>query len=622
MYGAKVMSHYFQPTTLVGAIALTMGLSSMTSAAENTASNKAVTTSLEPLVVTATRSEERIEDIPARISIIEPRIIDQSPIASFPELLKSQASVNVVQLGGYGQQASIFLRGTNSTQALVLKDGVRLNTATTGAASIPFLDTTDIKQIEVLEGPASVLYGTDAIGGVVQMITKTPEKTGVFITGEVGENKTYKSIIGADLAENGFYAQIRGQRLETDGTVLKEVKNAKKAPFDQKGYSAKVGVEKEEYAASLDYSENKGNVEYDNFGALVDQDFKNEILNLKGRINLNSNFELNGRLSQFKDDLIQNQTNNLGQYDYVLSKTQEADIYAKWHVTPQQNIVLGSTYQKIEADALSYGKKIDSSINSQGYYLQHQYNSDAVHTQVGLRLEDHEVYGSHTVGQAAIRYQILPLTSIYTNIGTAFRSPNLNELYSSSGNPDLKPEESTSYEIGLDQKLNYGISTGITVYHNEVKNLIDATGATGYKFKNLDKATFEGSELYVKWTGEHLYLNATYNYVRAKDKTTNEDLSRRPRQKAAFTLGWDNTQYGLSTTLTAVSSSDNSPYDNVTIPGRFNIDMNGYYQINDMVKLFANIQNIGDSQYRTGYGSGSYYINGGRLASVGVTLKY
>lgn len=617
-----VMSISFQPTTLVGAIACAMGLSTPVFATENSIQHVTKTTSLDTLVVTATRSEQNIENIPARISVIEPQIIDRSPMASLPELLKSQASANIVQLGGYGQQASIFLRGTNSTQTLILQDGVRLNTATTGAASLPFLDTTNLKQIEILEGPASVLYGTDAIGGVIQMITKTPEKTGAFITGEIGENKTYKSIIGADLAENDFYAQIRGQRLETDGTKIKEVINAPKAAFDQKGYSAKIGVDKKQYAVSLDYSENKGNTEYDNFGALVDQDFKNEILNLKGRVTLNTQIELNARLSQFKDDLLQNQANYLGQYDYVLSKTQEADIYAKWRLSQTQNIAFGSTYQNIKADALSYGKKINSNIDSQGYYIQHQYNSDAIHTQMGLRLEDHEVYGTHTVGQAAIRYQILPLTSIYTNIGTAFRSPNLNELYSSSGNIDLKPEESTSYEIGLDQKLNHGISTGITLYRNEVKNLIDANGTTGYKFQNLDKATFEGTELYLKWEGDHLYLSTSYNYVRAKDKTTHQDLSRRPRQKAAFTMGWNDEQYGLSTTLTALSSADNSAYDDIIIPGHFNIDMSGYYNINNMIKVFTNIQNISDTQYRTGYGSGSYYINGGRLASLGVTFKY
>ena len=227
------MSTVFQPTRLVGAIAIAMGFSSPVFA-QDQASDKTAT--LDTIVVTASRSEQKIEDVPARINIIEPKILEQSPIASLPQLLQTDASINMVQSGGYGQAASIFLRGGNSNQTLVLRDGVRLNSATSGTASLPFIDTTDIKQIEVLKGPASVLYGTDAISGVVQLISKTPEKTSAFVTGEIGENKTYKSVIGADLAENGVYAQIRGQRLETDGTPVKDVKNAAAASFDQKGY--------------------------------------------------------------------------------------------------------------------------------------------------------------------------------------------------------------------------------------------------------------------------------------------------------------------------------------------------------------------------------------------------
>jgi vitamin B12 transporter len=215
------MSTIFQPTRLVGAIAIAMGFSS-TTFAQDQSSDKTAT--LDTIVVTASRSEEKLKNVPARINIIEPKILEQSPIASLPQLLQTDASINMVQSGGYGQAASIFLRGGNSNQTLVLRDGVRLNSNTSGTASLPFIDTTDIKQIEVLKGPASVLYGTDAISGVVQLISKTPEKTAAFVTGEIGENKTYKSVIGADLAENGFYAQIRGQRLETDGTPVKDIK--------------------------------------------------------------------------------------------------------------------------------------------------------------------------------------------------------------------------------------------------------------------------------------------------------------------------------------------------------------------------------------------------------------
>jgi len=119
------MSIPFQPTALVGAIALALGFTSSVHAAEQ----KIAQASLDTIVVTATRSEEKSENVPARISIIEPAILEQSPIASLPNLLKKEAALNVAQLGGYGQQSSIFMRGTSSSHTLVLRDGMRLNTA-------------------------------------------------------------------------------------------------------------------------------------------------------------------------------------------------------------------------------------------------------------------------------------------------------------------------------------------------------------------------------------------------------------------------------------------------------------------------------------------------------------
>lgn len=607
------MSTIFQPTRLVGAIAIAMGFSSTTFAQDQ---SSAKTATLDTIVVTASRSEEKLKNVPARINIIEPKILEQSPIASLPQLLQTDASINMVQSGGYGQAASIFLRGGNSNQTLVLRDGVRLNSNTSGTASLPFIDTTDIKQIEVLKGPASVLYGTDAISGVVQLISKTPEKTAAFVTGEIGENKTYKSVIGADLAENGFYAQIRGQRLETDGTPVKDIKNAADASFDQKGYSAKIGVEKEQYAASVDYSENQGYSDYDSSGKLVSQDFKNEIINIKGRLNILENLALHARFSQFKDEIDQNNST-----DFVHSKTQESEIYGQWSFTPNQKLLVGATHRNIDGDVISYGTPYQEDIDSTGYYIQHKYDQAGLNTQVGIRVEDNEKFGTHTVAQGSVRYQVLPLTSVYANIGSAFKAPTLNDMYAFGGNPDLKPEESLSYEIGLDQKLAYNISTGLSLYTTEVDNLIAFDGVLN-QMSNVEKAKMEGSELYVKWQGENLFTNLSYNYVRAKDKKNDEDLSRRPRQKIALTAGWADEQYTFSTTMLANGDYDNSAYDNVQIPGHFRVDMHGQYKVNKNVDVFANIQNVGDSKYRTAYGSGSYYINGGRQASVGVTLRY
>lgn len=624
------MSILFKPTPLVGALSCLLGLSSTTVFADGIVKTTDVI-QLNPLVVTATRSQEKIDQVPARISMIEPKILEQSPIAELPHLLMQDAAINMVQSGGFGQQASLFIRGTNSEHALILRDGARLNTASTGAASLAFLDTTDIKQIEILKGPASVLYGTDAIGGVVQIISKTPEKTAAFVTGEVGEQSTYKTVIGADLNEDGIYAQIRGQRLETDGSKITDLvgKNIQSAPYEQKGFSAKLGVDQTDYAVSVDYSQNEGSSHYDayrNDGSLISQDFKNDILSLRSRVNLNAQWEVNTRLSEFNDEIRQNNS-----ADFVESTTQEAEVNARWKFTPHQNILVGVTHQQLDGDVLSYGSPYHEQVDSTGYFLQHQYQHNGLNTQLGIRVEDNEKYGTHTVAQGAVRYQLLPTTSVYANIGTAFKAPTLNDMYGSGGNSQLDPEESISYEIGVDQKLNHNISTGISAYYTEVDHLIESRCMAVcdgdwvntfpvYQNINIDQASMQGAEWYGKWQQDDLFFKASFNYVKAVNEDTEQELSRRPNRSLTLSTGLQNELYGISASLSAKSRAKD--YQQNT-PGYATVDLNGYWNVNPQLKVFANIKNVGDVEYKTAsYTSGIYYVDGGRLASTGVTFKY
>ena len=601
----------FQPTALVGAIAIAFNLSSQAHANLTTAAT------LDTLVVTATRSAEKLENVPARISIIENKVLEQSPITSLPNLLKKEAAINVAQLGGYGQQSSIFMRGTSSSHTLVLRDGMRLNSALNSSASFPFIDTTDLKQIEVLKGPASVLYGTDAIGGVVHMVSKTPEQSGAFITGEMGENQTYKSLVGVDVTENGYYAQIRGQRLETNGKSVLDSEQDSYA-FDQKGWSAKFGVEQTDYAASLDYNSNKGSSDY-NAGVMTRQHFDTEMVNLKARLNVNQNIELNARLSQFDDQLKQDAANYLGQFDYSYSTTQEAELYTKIALKPQQTLLVGTTYTNLDGDVLSYGTKYNGDVSSQGYYAQHQYQSNQLNTQLGLRVEDNEKYGTHSVGQAAVRYAFTPNFSIYSNIGSAFRSPNLNELYSGdSANPNLKAEESVSYEIGFDHAFNTSISMSFSLYQNDIENMIQKVNG---RLENISEAQLRGGELALHWQKDQFFIDSAFAYVQAKDAKTDIELAKRPRQTLTLTAGLENEVYGISTSLIARSQSK-SWSDHDRNPGYATIDLNAYWHVHPQIKLFANIENIGDVRHKIEYNWNDYYIDEGRIASAGLTLKY
>lgn len=613
MYGAS-MPNLFQPTALVGAIAIAMGFSATASAQDS------INASLDTLVVTATRSEEKIKDVPARIAVISKSDIEKNPALNLNDLVKQDAALNVVQTGGLGQTTSIFTRGTNSNHTLVLKDGAALIEGINGKNNTELLDLSDVGQIEILKGPASVQYGSDAIGGVIQLLTDTPEKNSAFITGLYGENNTYKALVGLDLAQDGFFAQIRGQRLESDGTEILNTQNNDQASYDQKGYSAKIGYKQDNFKTNVSISENEGINHYLDYSTgtnTAKRDFKNQLINWNGLYQFTDALTLNARYSNYQDEATYIET-----YSYAYdSERNEGDINLNWKFTPKQNILFGVSTQDTDVtyDYLS-GKK---NLGSTGYYLQHQYNNAGIHTQAGIRLEDDDQFGQHTVGQIAGRLQIAPLTSVYANIGSAFKAPTAYQLYAGFyGNQDLKPEESISYEIGLDQQFNYGLSANASVYYTKVKNLIGSNAS--WQYVNIDDANMTGGELGLNWKKDQLFTSAEYAYVKTEDESTGFELVRRPRQTFTFTAGYDDGTYGVNTALVARSHAKAQASQNsVKIPGYATIDLNAFWNVNPNIKLFTNIQNIGDVKYKAVYSStDTWYINGGRFASAGVTFRY
>ena len=627
------MSNLCQPTALVGAIAIAMGFSTSVSAQDNT---NIVNASLETLVVTASRSEEKIENVPARISVIDEKTIEQNPLLNISDVIQRDPSIYIKQSGGLGQISEISLRGAKSVHTLVLKDGARLNSQNELAPLYPaFLDTTDVQQVEILKGPASVQYGSDAIGGVVQLISKKPEKTGADLTGIYGENNTYKTIANANLVtDQGFYAKIGGQRLKSDGTrILESQPKNEKASYDQKGYHAKVGFYQENTIdASASISENKGtNIFTNNYiSNTAQRQFENRVINAKLAYNILPDLIVNARYSNAQDK--QNVPSYGSRYD---TENNESDLNLKWKFTPNQNILVGATYTDANYQTNTILKG-DQSVDSMGYYLQHQFKNEQFDTQFGVRLEDNERFGNHTVGQAAVRYHFLTNASVYANIGSAFRAPTLNEMYSQwGGNIDLKPEESTSYEVGADYQLNQNLLANVSLYQNEVKNLISSqciatcdgdwvTTFPVYQNLNVNKATFKGGELGLKWQQDDYFISTQYAYVKTENKETGLEIAYRPKNTVTLTTGLENSIYGINISAIARSKSNASNTANpIQVPGYATMDFNAFWNINPNVKVFTNIQNLWDNQYhQVSRSATDWYINGGRLASAGVTFRY
>lgn len=574
---------------------------------------------LEPIVVTASRIAQPVNTVPASISIIDQQTIDQSPIQSLPNLLKEEAAFNVAPQGRYGQLSPAFLRGTNSNHTLLLRDGMRLNTATVASqTNTHLLDLSDIERIEILKGPASVQYGSDAIGGVVQLISKTPEKNSVFLTTEAGEDHTYKAIVGADLVQDGVFAQVRGQRLETDGEKIVQSSPVKSA-YDQKGYSTKIGTQQEAYGLAAEIEQNKGTADYFNPfnpNELGRYDFDNQLINLIGNVSLSPDLKLSTRLSQFKD----NRADILGFASYVETKQQEIDTNLQWAVSPSQTVLLGVEHNKTKAESRNTFKYDNSTT---GYYVQHQYKEGDISTQAGLRLEDNEKFGKHTVGQVAGRYQIAPQTSVYANVGTAFNAPTAGQLTPEpafwGGNPNLKPEKSISYEVGINQQLAQGLDGYMSVYQTTIKDL--QLPDASFVWQNLNKARITGTEVGLKWAFDNWFASTEYAYIQSKDKTSDTDLILRPRQNFSLSTGWATAQYGVSTSLVAKGKTEG--VGKVNIAGYSTIDLNAFFNVNPNIKVFANVQNVLNKEYSTSALSPTnYYLAGGRLATAGLTLRY
>ncbi|MEB3795574.1 MULTISPECIES: TonB-dependent receptor plug domain-containing protein [Acinetobacter] len=613
-----VMSKSFQPTRLVGAIAIAMGCSPVIFAEDTT-----TTTQLDPIVVTASKSAEKASEVPARISVIDEKTIEQNPLLNVSDIIQRDPSIYVKQSGGLGQISEISLRGTKSVHTLVLKDGARLNSQNELGPLYPaFLDTTDVQQIEILKGPASVQYGSDAIGGVVQLISKKPEKTGAELTGIYGENNTYKTIVNANLvSDQGFYAQLGGQRLESDGTrIFESQPENEKAGYDQKGYHAKVGFFQENLIdASASISENKGTNIFSNdyITNTAQRLFENRVINTKVAYNILPDLIINAHYANVQDK------QNVPAYDsYYNTENNESDLNLKWKFTPHQNILVGATYNDANYKSNTILNS-DKSVNSTGYYLQHQLKNDLFDTQVGVRLEDNQRFGTHTVGQGAIRYHFLPNASVYANIGSAFRAPTLNELYSQwGGNENLTPEKSTSYEMGVNYDLTSNVSTNFSVYHTKIKDLIAYNAGTN---TNIAKANFTGGEAGIKWHQDDLFLSTEYAYVKTENEKDNTEIAYRPRQTLTVSTGLENAVYGISASLIARAKSYADSANSMRVPGYATVDLNAYWNVIPNVKLFTNIQNVGDVQYRevlNTYPSNDWYVNTGRQASVGVTFRY
>ncbi|MCG5497197.1 TonB-dependent receptor domain-containing protein [Ectothiorhodospira variabilis] len=572
---------------------------------------------LDPILVTPTRTAQTTDQTLASVTVIEREEIERLQPKEFVDLLRGRAGIGLTQNGPFGKTTSLFMRGTNSDHTLLLVDGVRMGSATTGQAAWQYLPPAEIERVEIVRGPRTSLYGSDAIGGVIQVFTKEgdgPAKlrahlgAGSFNTREMGA--------GLSGSTGSTRYNLSVSHLSTDGiNVQDETADDRRDGYENSSVSARLSHELKngfEIFGSLLHAE--GESDFDSGGSGDRQEFRQHA----------SQFGVRGQLADiwYSTFSVAHSRDELETFSDWPSKFETSRNLFNWQndvaLAERHMLTLGMDYQNDRVNVSSdYSETRRDNV---GLYAQWQVELGRYDLAWSLRHDDNETFGHETTGQIAWGMQLQEQWSLRASYGTAFKAPTFNELYNPMlswdppfepyGNPDLDAEKSESLEVGL----NYasGLFFGdLAIFYTEVENLI-----SGWPAQNTDEARIRGMELEFGILQEDWSALAALTHLDHEDRETGNRLQRRPETTARVDLDRFWGDFTLGATVAAEGSRYNDPLNNERLGGFALLDLRASYRITPEWRLSGKIQNALDKHYETVKG----YNQPGRAFFV--TLNY
>jgi vitamin B12 transporter len=560
------------------------------------------------IVVSATRTPTEKGATGSSISVITRADIDASGKTSLPDLLRGVAGLEIVQAAP-GANASAFLRGAGSAQTLFLVDGMRLNAPSSGGFDFSDIALDSIERIEILRGPQSTLYGSDAMGGVINIITRKGEQT----------TTSWMRVEGGTLDRAGAAAGVTGQRglFDLGASVFYEEINGLSVASEKAG-----NTEKDDYqnlnlalqAHTLLPDETDISLQFRAILAEKALDGFEFGVGPVDDLNYDSTrdaYHTGITLKKPLDDHIQ-QTVQLGFVDESLEGKDPDTAFNNFEINSQildfliqtdlaladaHLVSLGYEFQRLSTENVG---NFDEEVDLHAVFAQHQYlPSDQVAITLGLRANDHSEFGEETTARATLSWSCPEeIMRLHSSIGSGFRSPTLNDLYFPGyGNPDLSPETSVGYDIGLEQKLCQGkLLIDLTWFANEFEDLISFDDAT-FTAINIDEADSQGVELSVSCRlHEAITLNINHSYTDTEDKTTGAQLARRPEHRTAVGLNYHG-EFPVQANLSAVSINDRIDSSGDAMDDYTRVDLALRYTGFDHVEPFVRVDNLFDEDY-------------------------
>jgi len=557
-----------------------------------------------PVIVTATRTAQIADTSVAPVIVIDQQTLQQNPGADVTDILRMYTGIEIGRYGGPGQTTSLFIRGTNSTQTLVMIDGVKMNSGTAGIAALQNIDLSTIDHIEVVLGPRSTLYGSEAIGGVINIITKrrTEDGSDYSVAAGGGSYNTQEMRLAAHHHADGRGAGIELSYARSDGFPTRADSNIDRG-YDNLNLhlygSQRIGNTQYD----ISHWQGSGNTEYLDFtGAPLDQDFLNSTTAISAKTPLSADWFSTFKLSHVSDKIDQNQFDASlpTQKDFAHTSRYAVDWQNDFQWNPQNLLTAGLYRDQEDTTALSYATAFDTSSYTNAVYAQNVRTTTKTTLITGLRYTDNQVYGDRSTWNFEYGVNLGQAWRLTLASNSGFRAPDSNDLYGAGGNPNLKPETSQNSELGLRYQLTRTQHLSLDLYRNKITNLIIWNNSTSM-VDNIGQVTITGTELAYHINSDHWEAQLRAAVQDPHDDTNDTQLLRRSEHAYSLLLKYRGNNYdvALETYYSGQRPDFNiNTYAAEMLPGYTLVNMSGDYRFSKALSLRLRIENLTAEEYQ------------------------
>lgn len=595
----------------------------------------------DTIVVTANGIAQSRNEVGQAISVIDLKTLETQQTSVITDILRTVPSVNIARNGGVGAQSSVFIRGGDSSQTLVLIDGVRINDPSSPNAAFDFgaLLTGNIGRVEVLRGPNSVIWGSQAIGGVINIQTLEPtENLAVSARAEYGYQDTANVQANVSGRTGIVSGSIGGGLYRTSGI------SALVGGNERDGYRNATANGKLKIALTDDITldfrgyYNRGEVQFDSTFPLSPNGLpESENEQFLGYVGLNAKLldgRLTNRLSYSRTDISRNGSDPVRPINFnvndIKATLDRFEYHGAFDVIDEAKLVFGLEHERSFASTFfpangpgTVPDRAKTNVTS-GFSQLILKPLTGLTLTGGLRYDDFSDYGGQTTFGANFAYTPNDgKTLIRGTYAEGFRAPTLTEALLPFGNVALNPETAKSFDVGVEQALLDGkILASATYFRRNSKNLITFSFIT-FQSENIAKARGEGAEfgLALRPTAE-LNVAANFSFVEATSRsegTFGNQLARRPEENVNVSADWQ-TPIGISigTTITLTGDAFDNLANTRRLDGYTLIALRAAYRLNDQIELFGRVENLGDENFQTAAGFNSL----GRNGYIGARVKF